>query len=305
MIKSDQDVLCPLCGANNYQIRFPATRYSSSGNSFWHFCCTSHYLAQHGDIVQCRACGMTYNNPQPKAEELFRIYKNIQDPRYVKEKSGRESTFTRTLQELHFFCKPPGKLLDIGCYTGTFMEVSAHAGWEAHGVELSSWAAKIARESGPGPVYEGVLSHIPLPENSFDVVTLWDVIEHLQQPTAILDRIAKVLKSGGILALSTYVIDSWPAQILGRHYPFFMDMHLVHFSRKTLRRMLAEHGYTILSITPHQRILRVQYFLEQLENMLPFGHSVVQWLAKQQWIKDKFIKISFSGLVNIFARCVK
>lgn len=248
---------------------------------------------------------MLYNNPQPEAKELLSIYKNVEDSRYVKEKPGREYTFKRSLQNIHAFCKPPGKLLDVGCYTGTFMEVSAAEGWEVYGVELSSWAANIARESGFGPVYEGALTQIPFPSHSFDVITLWDVIEHLQRPAIILDEIAHLLKSGGLLALSTHLVDSWPVRVLGTRYPFFMDMHLVHFSRLTLRRMLSECGYEILSITPHQRVIRVRYFLERLNHAIPFGHSVVQWFTKQHWLNDQFIRIGFSGLANVFARCVK
>jgi len=245
---------------------------------------------------------MVYNNPQPDPDELLDTYRQVKDPLYLKEKGGREHTFRRSLQDLQAFIQPPGELLDVGCYTGAFMEIAAAEGWEVSGVELSSWAAAIAREAEFGSVYEGTLEEIAFPLNSFDVVTLWDVIEHLPQPATMLNEIAAIQPPGGILALSTYLINSLPARILGKHYPFFMDMHLVHFSRDTLEQILREHGYEILSIMPHKRIIRLGYFLDKLDALLPFGHSLFQYLVGQQWISEKFIRIGFSGLANVFAR---
>jgi 2-polyprenyl-3-methyl-5-hydroxy-6-metoxy-1,4-benzoquinol methylase len=299
------EVPCPLCGANNPKIRFPATRAASVHNTSQYFCCTNSYLAQHGDIVECQACGMVYNNPQPDPEELLAIYKNVEDPRYLQEKTGREYTFRKSLQQLHTFRQPPGKLFDIGCYTGTFLEVASNAGWDVSGFELSSWAAALARRSGFSKIYEGDLSQIPIEPNSLEVITLWDVIEHLHNPADLLEHASRFLKNGGILALSTHLLDSYPVRIFGRYYPFFMEMHLVHFSRQTLQRMLAEHHFEILGILPHHRIIAATYFLEKLENMVPWGRSLMRPFLQHKWWHGKFVTISASGLANIFAKCVR
>jgi SAM-dependent methyltransferase len=185
------------------------------------------------------------------------------------------------------------------------MEISKAEGWDVYGTELSSWAASIARQAGFGPVYEGTLEQVNLPARGFDVITAWDVIEHVSQPATMLDEIAILLKPGGLLVLSTYVVDSWPVRILGTRYPFFMDMHLIHFSRATLKRMLFEHGYEILCIRPHQRVISLQYFLERIEHILPVGRRLIRWFANQRQVKKRFVKVGLSGLVNIFARLMK
>jgi 2-polyprenyl-3-methyl-5-hydroxy-6-metoxy-1,4-benzoquinol methylase len=269
-----------------------------------HYRCTSHDLSQHGDIVQCRQCGMVYNNPQPDPDALLGIYKEVEDPLYLEETKAREQTFKRSLDQLHQFIQPPGKLLDVGCYTGVFMKIAAAEGWQVEGVELSSWAADIARESSIGTIYEKPLHQLSLPKDSFDVITLWDVIEHLTDPIDMLKNVNRLLKPGGILAFSTHMVDSPAVRIMGTRYPFFMEMHVTHFSRTTSARMLKEQGFELLRIKPHPRILRTGYFLEKLYHKVKFQpvHSLLKWLAGKQWVSNRFIRLGLLGLVNIFAR---
>jgi 2-polyprenyl-3-methyl-5-hydroxy-6-metoxy-1,4-benzoquinol methylase len=269
-----------------------------------HYRCTSHDLSQHGDIVQCRQCGMVYNNPQPDPDTLLRIYKQVEDPLYLEETGAREQTFKRSIDQLHRFIQPPGKLLDVGCYTGVFMKTAAAEGWEVEGVELSSWAANIARESSVGTIYETPLDQLSVPGESFDVITLWDVIEHLTHPKDMLKNVNHLLKPGGIAAFSTHMTDSLAVRLMGTRYPFFMEMHVTHFSRATAVRMLEEQGFELLKIKSHPRILRTGYFLEKLYHKIKIQpvHSLVKWMAKKRWVSNRFIRVGLLGLVNIFAR---
>ena len=302
-------IKCPLCGADDYQVRYPATipgwaSFSSLEMNPEHYRCTSHDLSQHGDIAQCRKCGMIYNNPQPDPDTLLRIYKEVEDPLYLEETEARERTFKHSLDQLHRFIQPPGKLLDIGCYTGVFMKTAAARGWQVEGVELSSWAANIARKSGVGTIYEAPVQQLSLPGESFDVITLWDVIEHLTHPQDMLKKVNDLLKPGGIAAFSTHMTDSPAVRLMGKRYPFFMEMHVVHFSRVTAARMLKNQGFELLKIRPHPRILRTGYFLEKLYHKIktPPVHRLIKWLARNQWISNRFIRVGLLGLVNIFAR---
>jgi 2-polyprenyl-3-methyl-5-hydroxy-6-metoxy-1,4-benzoquinol methylase len=302
-------IKCPLCGADDYRVRYPSTipdglSFSSEEVTPEQYRCTSHDLSQHGDIVQCRQCGMVYNNPQPNPDTLLQIYKEVEDPAYLEETEARERTFKRSIDQLHQFLQPPGKLLDIGCYTGVFMETAAAEGWQVQGVALSSWAVNIARKSGVGTVYETPLHQLPLPKESFDVITLWDVIEHLTHPKDMLKNVNHLLKPGGVLAFSTHMVDSLAVRLMGKRYPFFMEMHVVHFSRATTAQMLADQGFELLKIRPHPRILRTGYFLEKLSHKIKIQpvHSLLKWLAGKQRISNRFIRIGLLGLVNIFAR---
>lgn len=308
MSSSDNDtsriVPCPLCGCGEFQLRYPATTPRDGTLVPQDFRCTSHGLGRHGDIVRCIRCGMLYNQPQPDPRSLLDIYRDIEDPTYVLESGARELTFARSLGQLHRYRRPPGRLLDVGCYTGVFMEAAAAAGWDVDGAELSGWAASVARGRGLGAVYEAPLEQLQVADSSYQVLTLWDVIEHVPEPRPLIAAAYRLLEPGGVLAFSTHLVDSLAVAILGTRYPFFMDMHLVHFSRRTVRQLLTQQGFEVAAIRPHRRILRTRYLLEKLghaSGMAPV-RMLLGWLGERSWLGRRHVAVGLLGLANIFAR---
>ena len=299
-------VHCPLCGADDFKVRFASRRGAKETAAALRYCCTSPFLASYGDIVQCRRCRMLFSNPQPDPEEIVRCYREVVDPHYLEETPAREKTFARQLRRLERFAAPPGTLLDVGCYTGVFMRLAAAAGWQVTGLELSAWAAAIARRDGGGEVVERELEKSGLERESFDAVTLWDVIEHLSDPRAVLRQVHGLLKPGGIVALSTHLVDSAAARLAGRRYPFFMDMHLAHFSSATLKRLLRESGFALVARQRHHRVLHLGYLLERLAPLLP-GRALQRgcgWLARRRSLGARFVAVGFMGLADVYARKV-
>jgi 2-polyprenyl-3-methyl-5-hydroxy-6-metoxy-1,4-benzoquinol methylase len=295
---------CPLCGSPDFSLRYPASKGVREPLTAEHFRCTSSYLSRHGDIVECNRCHMLFSNPQLEPKQVLDIYRAVEDPLYQEEASARELTFARSLRQLQRLAAPPGKLLDVGCYTGVFMKLAALEGWTVTGVELSAWAAAIARQNGHGEVHSLALDEAGLEPGSFDVITLWDVIEHLSHPAGMLKNVNRLLKPGGIIAVSTHMTDSFAARLLGSRYPFFMDMHLVHFSRPTLHRMLSQCGFEVLAYKRHIRVLRLGYFLDKLEQRAQSSilKKIYRWLARRKSLRKRFIAIGSLGLANVFAR---
>ena len=304
MLKNNHFINCPLCGMDNYQLLYSSTESPVLKINSADRCNSVYDLSKHGDIMQCRHCGMVYNNPQPDPVSLLNFYRKASDPLYLQEKQARECMFKHSLEQVHEFITPPGKLLDVGCFTGIFMKVAASMGWKVEGIELSSWAADLARKTGIGTIYEQPLEQILFPENSFDVITLWDVIEHLSHPVEMLTEARRVLKPGGILAFNTHMVDSLAGRISGKHYPFFMIIHLIHFSRTTVTRMLNEHGYELLDIKPHLHILRIGYFLEELSGKVKSAYfrSFLKRLSTWKKLSNRFIKTRLLGVADVFAR---
>ncbi len=298
---------CPLCGAEQQRLRYPATSAAGAADPGT-FRCTSDDLARHPDIVQCLGCSLLFNDPQPDPALLRQLYSQVEDQSYLSESGGRERTFARSLAQLHSLphqlSRPPGRLLDIGCYTGVFMGVAAEAGWQVEGVELSSWAATIARDRGLGVVYSQPVEQLDLAAGSFDVITLWDVVEHLGDPLAMLRVVQRLLKPGGVVAFSTHMVDSAAVRLLGRRYPFFMEMHLVHFGRNTVRQLLHQAGFATPEIRPHRRVLRLGYLFDKVRHRLPLPvvSPLLRWLAASRWLADRHIGIGLLGLVNIFSK---
>jgi SAM-dependent methyltransferase len=136
--------------------------------------------------------------------------------------------------------KPCGQLLDVGCATGDFLDVMRqYPGWEVCGVELSDYASRYAREQLGLDVRTGTLESAQFPEAVFDVVTLWDVIEHLPDPLGTLRQIHRLLRPGGLLVFNTPNLESLDARLFKAYWiGYELPRHLHVFSRRTLLTLI-------------------------------------------------------------------
>jgi ubiquinone/menaquinone biosynthesis C-methylase UbiE len=148
-----------------------------------------------------------------------------------------------------------GKLLDIGCGQGYFVKLASEHGWQAEGIEVSAPEIKYARDVFKLKVYDKPLELLSIPENTYDAVTLWRVLDQLPQPRKELERIYKILKPGGIVWIRVYNFDyHYPAAILGQ-LPFFkrnaIEPGIVHpygINANSLRTVLAATGFKDITI---------------------------------------------------------
>jgi 2-polyprenyl-3-methyl-5-hydroxy-6-metoxy-1,4-benzoquinol methylase len=234
--RGEVSVRCPLCDADRYRVRYDST-LTEAIDPQRHYTSTSREFGRFGRIVECRSCGIVYMNPRPHHLAVQDAYGDVEDVRYVEEEEGRVATFSDSLAHVRRFA-PAGRLLDVGCHVGTFIELAEGAGFEVAGVEPSRWAAKRAEARVRGPVHVGVVEDAPLPEGAYDVVTMWDVIEHLPDPSSTLRAVHSALRPGGVFAVTTMDVEALFPRIAGRFWPWYMQMHLVYFSRRTLLRRL-------------------------------------------------------------------
>ncbi len=141
----------------------------------------------------------------------------------------------------------PGKLLEIGCSWGFFLDAARKLGWEAHGVELSQPAAQWGRDNLALTVFSGTLEHSPYVQTrSFDLVVASHVIEHMPNPMSFLDLVNSCLKPGGRLVLKTPNIVSLPARLNGEVWEWFgAPAHLVLFSPRGVAKVLDKAGFEV------------------------------------------------------------
>jgi SAM-dependent methyltransferase len=136
------------------------------------------------------------------------------------------------------------KHVDVGCALGSMLEVAKAAGWDSVGVETSEFAAKYASEHTGCPVHAGTLQKAAFPSESFDVVTLMDVIEHVAEPSELLSEIHRILRPGGALFIVTPNFASFFVWIFGRNaYGVWPDQHVVYFQPSTIRKILRQVGF--------------------------------------------------------------
>lgn len=204
-------VPCPICGDGGQtpHLTLPDLAYGTKGRF--------HY-------VHCAHCGHLYQSPRPGSGVIGDYYPPSYEP--FRKAIEEQTTFpplrwlkhiqlrTRCLQIARL--RSGGRLLDVGCSTGLFLnEMRRYGQWELCGVEPDAGAAQYARDRFGLDVYRGQLETTPWPAASFDVVTLWDVLEHLPDPAVALGRIRALLAPGGRLVFSVPNGDSIDARCFG------------------------------------------------------------------------------------------
>ncbi|MBI3361890.1 MAG: class I SAM-dependent methyltransferase [Chloroflexi bacterium] len=307
-------VPCNLCGSTESRLRFPSTLSGHDrGQDGSAFRCTHAGYGVHHAIVECKQCGLVYANPRWSDDETLNHYEAVKDPLYLEEREGRVLTFQRHLRPLLALIgrlpKPGERLLDVGCYIGVFVEIARDAGWEATGVEPSGWGVAEARKRGLN-VVEGTLASARFPDESFDVVTMWDVIEHLTDPMAELRETHRILRSpdpasgtpGGLLVIHTMDIESLFARLMGRRWPWLMEMHLYFFSRRTLKAMLEAAGFELIRAEAQGRYLRLGYVVTRIQ---PYSRPLavmLGWLTDALGWRETAIPINLGDLFTAYAR---
>jgi 2-polyprenyl-3-methyl-5-hydroxy-6-metoxy-1,4-benzoquinol methylase len=190
----------------------------------------------------------------------------------------------------------------VGCYTGTFLDQARTAGWQVEGLEPGEWASRIARERYHLRVTTGTVQEADWPGGSFDVITLWDVLEHLRDPRGDLGRVREWLAPGGLLWLTTMDVASAFPRLLGRRWPHYMRMHLWYFTRDTLARMLREAGFEPVGMWPHVRVLQLGYLAGRLQCYGNVVSSAATALVRLLHASEARVAVSLGDLITVLAR---
>lgn len=211
------------------------------------------------DIVRCAHCGLVFQSPRLSSSELDTHYQFNYEPYQVSNNFRNASFFRKILIEkglnskvrMATQTKPTGRLLDVGCSDGMFLYyLSKKKEWDGVGVEINSPIAKQAQMEFGLNIVIGTLEEANFADSLFDVVTMWDVLEHLSDPAGALKEIHRILKNEGNLAIRLPNIDSRDAKFFGKYWSGYdSPRHLYIFGPKTIRELLETHGFKIISIT--------------------------------------------------------
>lgn len=192
-------------------------------------------------------------------------------------------------------------MLDVGAYIGIFVDIARRAGWDAIGVEPSEWAVEHAREQSL-PIIQGTLDAPELINREFDVITMWDVIEHVADPTAELQKAYDHLKPGGFIAVHTMDIDSLMAKATGARWPWLMTMHIHYFSQATLCRMLEKVGFEIIWSGAQGRYLRLNYLSSRIGGLNSTLGTIFDQTIQTLNIAERPVPINFGDLFTVYAK---
>ncbi len=300
-----KNVVCNLCGADDWEVRYPSTiePHDVTAPDASAFRCTSSGYGNHAQIVQCNKCDYIYANPVWDENDLIHLYSEVEDETYVTERIGRQLTFTKHLEDLEKITGAGNgrDMLDVGAYIGIFVDIARRAGWDAIGVEPSEWAVEHAREQSL-PIIQGTLDAPELINREFDVITMWDVIEHVADPTAELQKAYDHLKPGGFIAVHTMDIDSLMAKATGARWPWLMTMHIHYFSQATLCRMLEKVGFEIIWSGAQGRYLRLNYLSSRIGGLNSTLGTIFDQTIQTLNIAERPVPINFGDLFTVYAK---
>jgi SAM-dependent methyltransferase len=255
------------------------------------------------DVVRCTNCGHMQLEPMPPEDVLESAYADAASGDYVEEEAGQRETARRILNRIApHLIREPARLLDLGCWVGFLLAEARARGWEATGIEPSKYASEFAREQLGLDVRTEDLFEAELPDESFDVVVLGDVIEHLVDPGGALDRIARLLAPGGVLAMMLPDAGSRVARVMGRRWWSVIPTHVQYFTRDSMATMLRSHGWTPLLVGTAPKAFSVRYYLERIGGYSePVASGLVR-AAEGTGVADRMWAPDFRDRMLVIAR---
>ena len=268
-----EEVPCNLCGADDYDVVYPPRYEVAQPDEIMETFRSSGDEILVDQLVRCRKCGLQYLTPRLKSDVILTGYSEGTDENFISQNPGRERTFAKSLHLIERLVPQKGRILDIGTAGGAFLGVAKRRGWEVAGSEPNRWMAEWGGEHYGIEIQPGTLFDMDLPDAYFDVVTLWDVLEHTPDPRAVLTECRRVLKPDGLLIVNYPDINSLIARLMGRKWVFLISVHLYFFTIDTIRQMLEQTGFEMQRSEMHWQSLELGYILFRME---PY----IAWLSK-------------------------
>jgi 2-polyprenyl-3-methyl-5-hydroxy-6-metoxy-1,4-benzoquinol methylase len=197
-----------------------------------------------------------YVTPQPPTQVLKQAYTQDYYSPWDEQTALRAGIWRKRLDRVEALTPTGRNLLDVGCGTGTFLELARRSGWQVSGTEFSKYACQAAKAQGLR-VFNGEIWEANIPCNSVDVVTCWHVIEHVTDPRRVLLELHRVLRPGGWLILATPNIEDHLFRLAyrlarGRRPSLYeadeRELHLFFFSRRTLSQLATLTGFRVVEM---------------------------------------------------------
>jgi 2-polyprenyl-3-methyl-5-hydroxy-6-metoxy-1,4-benzoquinol methylase len=213
-------------------------------------------------IVGCSVCEMIYESPRYDAATIIKGYEASEESGHDSQYPMRVDSFYRSLKSLSGKIPAVGsKVLDIGTAGGAFLDAATKYGYDAYGMEPSHYLVDKGCERGL-QIRQGTIESHTFEPNSFDMITLWDVIEHLPDPKFALKETRKLLKPDGVLLINYPDIGTLQAKMAGKRFWWILSVHLHHFSRDTIEKICDKTGFSTTYFQRYWQRLQFGYLLE-------------------------------------------
>jgi SAM-dependent methyltransferase len=255
-----------------------------------------------GKILRCRSCRFGFRQLRPSDEQLAQLYEQLDTKVYDLETKGRSRSATRQLKLVERYAKNRGRLLDVGCTSGLFLKRAMDAGWEVEGVEPCNAHCQKARAllGSHVRIHQTTLQGAQLRTSSFDVVTLWDVLEHVPNPIGFLSLAGSLLKPRGFMFANVPNLDSIQGCLLGAKWPLLLPEHLNYFNRQSLRMCGMKAGLQWLGSFRRLANFSLGYIFFRLQQHRIPGVSLSYRCIRALEINDLILPIPLGEICGVW-----
>lgn len=226
---------CPICGHNGARewLRAPDRL---------------HGRREQYTLLRCPGCSLVWLSQPPKPAQMHMHYTEAYD-RLISAAGENSPGRWRARNSALSPYKQSGALLDLGCSSGTFLQTLAGKDWDLFGIEMSAESAKQARAKSGASVFVGDILDAQFPPASFDIITCFDVFEHLYEPRRVMAKVAEWLKPGGIFYVLVPNVDGAEARVFGSYWHGLeLPRHLFHYSPVSLEFLAKSAGLLTVSL---------------------------------------------------------
>ncbi len=260
-------------------------------------------------LQKCDNCGFVFTNPRPEDKSLSKYYES---PDYLSHHSQGINPVQLVYQELRRInirnkfslikkLVPCGRLLDIGCGTGEVLNYFKKKNWEVKGIEPSQSARNFAiQKYGLDIEDEPGLKN--LQKDSFDIISMWHVLEHVSDLQERIHIIYDLLKPTGYLIIALPNLNSWDAEYYKKYWAAFdVPRHLSHFSQSTIKKLVTAQGFKFAEAVPMKMDA---YFISMLSEKYLGKHNRFLYAAINGFRSNKSAKKSgeYSSLIYVFQK---
>ncbi|MGW6196202.1 class I SAM-dependent methyltransferase [Kribbella sp. NPDC055110] len=260
-------------------------------------------------IAECLTCGLVQLQPTPTPETLRALYETdayfggvgsgyseyeSQEPEYL-------ATFREDIRRIAEFV-PTGKVLEVGCGYGYFLQCALEAGYDAYGIDLSPSAVKWASERMPDRVFCGLLEEVPeIQEQQYDVIFGSHLIEHLVEPGAFLERAGRLLRPGGVIVLVTPNIGSLLSRASGRRWVSYkIPEHVSYYDPRTITDLLNRTGFAVHAVDSAYQYYALPFVATRVRELLHPLSRLIPPVERLPALNKRRIRVT-SGSMRVIA----
>lgn len=235
---------CPVCQNNTFEKYLEVQDYTVTQERF--------------QIVSCKSCGFKFTNPRPDQNEIGEYYKAESYISHTNTSKGfiakiyhavRKFTLKGKLNLISSLYPQKGKLLDVGCGTGMFLNEARENGWKVNGIEPDSGARQIAEKVNKVTIRTEILTSFQ--SEQFNIITMWHVLEHVHLLNETVDWLKGRLSENGYLIVAVPNHESKDADIYKQQWAAYdVPRHLYHFSQKSMRQLFEQRGFRLVKTLP-------------------------------------------------------